>query len=190
MTPLFLDQCPQKNPTRENRCSYLRVFSLSNIRVQSGCRNWPTQQRISLAAIPHRLREISQLKPHKILPTALRHKTAPATLASAQSGLRQPLSVSRWPCISLSQLASTPRGPASALWPSASDKLASLVLCAALGCLCMALHEPLLALRHSPWLLRYSPDTIFAFSVSLYSMPLSCSPDHYSISLSKPRSRE
>ena len=61
---------------RENWCSYLRVFLLSNIRVQSGCQNWPTQQRLSLAAIPHNLREISSLKPWKILSTAPQHKTA------------------------------------------------------------------------------------------------------------------
>ena len=61
---------------REKRCSYLRVFLLSNIRVKSGCRNWPTQQRISLATIPHNLREISWLKPRKILTTAPQRKTA------------------------------------------------------------------------------------------------------------------
>ena len=101
MTPLFLNQCPRKNPMQENRCNYLRVFLLSNIRVQSGCCNWPTQQRISLAAIPHSLREIrvqfgcrnqptqqrislttiphslreiSWLKPRKTLPVAPRTK--------------------------------------------------------------------------------------------------------------------
>ena len=97
---IFLDQCPQKNPMQENQCSYLRVFLLSNIRVQSGCQNWPTQQRISLAAIPQSLREISWLKPRKTLMAAPQYKTALATLESAQSGLRQPLSVSRWPCVS------------------------------------------------------------------------------------------
>lgn len=74
MTPLFLDQCPWKNSMRENRCSYLRVFWLSNIRVQSRCWNWLTQQRISLAAIPQCLREISCIKPRKILWVAHQHK--------------------------------------------------------------------------------------------------------------------
>lgn len=60
---------------RENRCSYLRVFLLSNIRVQSRCCKWPTQQRISLATMPHSLREISWLKPQKILSAAPQHKT-------------------------------------------------------------------------------------------------------------------
>ena len=101
-----------------------------------------------------------------------------ATPTSTQFGLRQPLSVSRWPCVSLSWPASTLGGPALACWASASNTLASLVLCAALGCLYVALHEPLLALCHPSWLLRYSSDTISAFSVSLYSMPLSCSPNH------------
>ena len=76
MTPLFLEQCLQKSPMRENRCNYMRVFLLRNIRVQFGCRNWPTQQRISLVAIPHSLREISWLKPQKILLAAPQHKIA------------------------------------------------------------------------------------------------------------------
>ena len=138
MTPLFLDQCHQKNPMWENRCNDLRVFLLSNIRVQSGCRNWPTQQRISLVAIPHSLREISWLKPRKNFLAVPQRKIAPATLASAQSGLRQPLFVSRWHCVGLSRPASAPRGPASALGASASAALAHLVLCATLGCLCVS----------------------------------------------------
>ena len=101
-----------------------------------------------------------------------------AALASAQSGLCQPLSVSRWPCVSLYWLVSAQGGPASAFWASALDTLTSLVLCAAHGCLCVTLHEPFLALHHCPWLLRCSPNTISTFSISLYSMPLSCSPDH------------
>ena len=162
---------------QENRCSYLRVFLLSNIIVQSGCHNWPTQQRISLAAIPHSLREISWLKPQKILPATLLHKTAlqPQRLPNLDCVNH---SISRWPCVSLSWPTSAPGGPPSASCASASDTLASLVLCATLGCLCVALREPLLALRHSPCLLRYSPCTISAFSVSMYSMPISCSPDH------------
>lgn len=101
-----------------------------------------------------------------------------ATPAFAQIGLRQPHSISRWPCVSFSRFASAPGGPASNLGASTSAALANLVLCATLGCLCVALCEPFLALRHPPWLLRCSPGSISAFFVSLYSMPLSCSPDH------------
>jgi len=101
-----------------------------------------------------------------------------ATPASTETGLRQPLSVSCWPCVSLSRPASVPGGLASALGASASVALAPLVLCAALGCLCVVLREPLLALCHPPWLLCCSPGTISAFSVSLYSMPLNFSLDH------------
>jgi len=100
MTPLFLDQCPRKNPIRENQCSYLRVFLLSNIKVQSGSRNWPTQQRISLAVIPLCFRQIYWLKPRIILPAATQHQFAPKTPTFAQSGLRQPLLAQRRPCIS------------------------------------------------------------------------------------------
>ena len=151
MTPIFLDQCPQKNLMQENWCNYLRVFLLSNIKVQSGCRNWPTQQRISLAVIPHSLREISWLKPWKTLSAVPQYETAPTTLASAQTGLRQPLSVSRWTCVSLSWPASAPGGSMSALGASASATLTPMVLCATLGCLCVSYAGPSDALR-STWL--------------------------------------
>ena len=174
MAPLFLDPCHRKNPMRENRCGYLRVFLLSNIRVQSGCRNWPTQQIISLAAIPHSLREISWLKHQKILPVAPQHETA-----------LQPQHLPKLDCVSpsLSHV-----GPASSFLACVSPRRpcvssGSLYVCCAgpsdaLRSTWLPLREPLLALRHPPWLLRCSPDTISTFSVSLYSMPLSCSPNH------------
>jgi len=58
--------------------------------------------------------------------------------ASAQSGLHQRLSVSHWPCVSLSWPASAPGGPVPAFWASTSNTLASLMFCAALGYLCVS----------------------------------------------------
>jgi len=60
----------------------------------------------------------------------------------AQSALRQPLSVSHWPSVILSRPMSAPGGFVSPLGAFASVALAPLVLCATLGCLCVALHEP------------------------------------------------
>ena len=111
------------------------------------------------------------------------------TPASAQSGLRRPLLAQRWPCISLSWPTSTPRDPALALWASASAIMASLVLCAILNCLCVALCERWLLLHHSLWLLSCSPGIIFA-SLSLCTQCPSAALWSLILSLSKPYSRK
>jgi len=106
------------------------------------------------------------------------------------SGLRQPLSTQHWPCVTLNGSASALGGPTSAFWPSASAMLASLKHCATPSCLCVALCEPWLLLRHSPQLLRFSPGTISAFLSLCIQCPSVATPITDSISLSKPCFRE
>ena len=149
MTPLFLDQCPQKNLMRENWCSYMRVFLLRNFRVQSGCQTWLTKYRISLPVVPLSLRQMSWLKSWIKLPAN------PQLQSATESPMFMFLD-----CINLSFPSA---GPTLAFWPSASATLASLKQCAAPSCLCVALHEPWLLLHHSLWLLCCSPDTISAY---------------------------
>ena len=134
MTPLFLDQCSWKNPMWENRCSYLRVFLLSNFRVQSGCQIQLTQQRISLAVVPFSLRQMSRLKPRINLLAVPQLQSAIETPtfafldcvslslpsagpASPWMGLCQPfgpLRQQRWPLRSTAQLL------AASAWPCVS----------------------------------------------------------------------
>ena len=176
MTPLFLDHCPQKNPMRENRCSYPRVFLLSNIRVQFGCWNWPTQQRISYTSQFERnlLNLLAKASENPSDSSSAQNcsckpSVCPIWIASAplylMRALHQPFFVCvspKRPCVSSGSLCVRCAGPSGALrstW--------------------LPLREPLLALRHPPWLLHCSPDTISAFSISLYSMPFSYSLDHW-----------
>ena len=176
MTPLFLDQCPRKNPMRENWCNYLRVFLLSNFRVQSGCQIRLIQQRMPLAVVPLNLRQMSSLKPRINSLAAPQLQSAPEIPTSAFLD-----------CVNLFLPNAS---PASAFWPSASAMLASLKHYAAPDCLYVALCEPWLLLHHSLWLLRCSPDIISA-SLSLCTQcPSVVTPIIDSISLSKPHSRE
>ena len=173
MTPLFLDHFPRKNPVRENQCNYLRVFLIKQYQSTIWVPKLAYQTKNFLSSYTSQF-ERNLLAETSENPSgsssAQNCSTAPA---SAQSGLCQTLSVSCWPCVRLSWLVSTPGGPALAFRASASDMLAS----GALHNTWLPLHEPLLTLCHSPWLLRCSLGTISAFSVSLYSMPLNCSPD-------------
>jgi len=154
MTPLFLDQCPRKNLMWENWCNYLRVFLLSNFRVKSGCQIRLNPMENALGS------STSQSETNVPLETSDKpsdNSSAPIFPRNPNVclfGLCQPLSAQRWPCVTLNRCASASGSSALAFWPSLSATLASLKHCAAPGCLCVALREPWLLLRHFLWLLR------------------------------------